>query len=161
MLVGALYLLGIADLLGIAESEGGAMVGELRLRVSEEGADAERLAALAGYLQAELFQLDVEDVAWLSTRGPPPGVWVSGVTAVGGLLVSLGKSAEGPRSEASAVRDWLRRGEGSGRMVRLELDGDVPELSRASAADQDRLIGLLVSRHAAREGGQCAASGKP
>jgi hypothetical protein len=35
----------------------------------------------------------------------------------------------------------------------LELDGDALELSQASAADQERLIELFVSRHATeREG---------
>jgi hypothetical protein len=38
------------------------MDGELRLQISEEGAGAERLAVLAGYLRAELLRLDVEDV---------------------------------------------------------------------------------------------------
>jgi hypothetical protein len=33
--------------------------------------------------------------------------------------------------------------------VRLELNGDVLELSEASAADQNRLIELFISRHAA------------
>jgi hypothetical protein len=37
-------------------------MGDLRLRISEEDADAERLAVLTGYLRAELLQLDVEDV---------------------------------------------------------------------------------------------------
>jgi len=32
--------------------------------------------------------------------------------------------------------------------VRLEIDGDVLELSETSAADQDRLIGLFIARHA-------------
>jgi hypothetical protein len=31
--------------------------------------------------------------------------------------------------------------------VRLELDGDVLELSQVTAADQQRLIELFVSRH--------------
>ena len=38
------------------------MDGELHLQISEEGADAEQLAVLTGYLRAELLQLDVEDV---------------------------------------------------------------------------------------------------
>ena len=42
------------------------MDGELRLHLSEEGADAERLAVLTGYLRAELLQLDVEDVSALA-----------------------------------------------------------------------------------------------
>jgi hypothetical protein len=137
------------------------MDGELRLEISEKGADAERLAGLTGYLRAELLQLDVEDVAAPQAGEPPPGARVVSVAAVGALLIGLGQSAEGLRSVVSAIRDWLRRGEGTSRTVRLELDGDALELSQASAADQERLIGLFVSRHAMGEGGQWVASGKP
>jgi len=82
--------------------------GELRLQLSEDGADAVRLAALTGYLRAELLQLDVEDVTAVQAGEPPPGARVVGVTAVGNLLVTLGQSAEGLRSVVSAIRNWLR-----------------------------------------------------
>ena len=137
------------------------MDGDLRLEISEEGADAERLAALTGYLRAELRQLDVADVAAPQSGEPPPGARVVGVEAVGALLIALGQSAEGLRSVVSVIRDWLRRGQGTRRTVRLELDGDALELSQASAADQERLIELFVGRHATGQSGQWAASGKP
>ena len=86
---------------------------ELRLQISEEGADAERLATLTGYLRAELLQLDVEDVTAPQAGEAPPGARVVGVAAVGALLVALGQSAEGLRSVVSAIRAWLRRGEGT------------------------------------------------
>jgi hypothetical protein len=129
------------------------MDGELRLQLAEEGADAERLAALTGYLRSELVQLDVEDVTALPAGDPPPGSRVFGVATVGALLIALGQSAEGLRSVVSVIRDWLRRGEGTQRTVRLELDGDELELSQASTADQERLIELFVSRHTTREPG--------
>jgi hypothetical protein len=122
---------------------------ELRLQLSEDGADAERLEALTGFLRQELLQLEVEDVTRLRTGEPPPGSRMFDVVAVGGLLVSLSQSADGLRSVVSAIRKWLSRGEGTSRTVRLELDGDVLELSEATAADQERLIGLFVGRHAA------------
>ncbi len=137
------------------------MGGELRLQLSEEGADAERLAVLTGYLRAELLRLDVEDVTAPQAGEAPPGARVVGVAAVGALLVALGQSAEGLRSVVSAIGDWLRRGGGTRRTVRLELDGDALVLSQASAADQERLIELFVSRHAARESGAWPASGEP
>jgi len=120
---------------------------ELRLQLSEEGADAERLAVLAGYLRGELLQLDVEDVTALPAGAAPPDARVFGAATVGALLIALGQSAEGLRSVVSAIKDWLRRGEGTSRMVRLELDGDALELSQAGAADQQRLIELFVTRH--------------
>jgi hypothetical protein len=117
--------------------------------LAEDGADAERLDALTSYLRRELLQLDVEDVTALRAGEPPPGARVFDVIAVGGLLVSLGRSAEGLRAVVSAVRKWLARGEGVRRTVRLEIDGDVLELSEVTVADQDRLIGLFIGRHAA------------
>jgi hypothetical protein len=145
----------------IAGSRGLTMDMNLRLQLSEEGADAERLAVLTGYLRAELLQLDVEDVTAPQTGEAPPGARVVGVAAVSGLLVALGQSAGGLQSVVSTIRDWLRRGEGTRRTVRLELDGDALELSQASAADQERLIELFVSRHATGEGEPWSASGKP
>ena len=133
---------------------------ELCLQLSEEGADAERLAALTGYLRAELLQLDVEDVTTSQTGAAPPGARVVGVAAVGALLVALGQSADGLRAVVSAISAWLRRGEGTGRTVRLELDGDALELTQASAAEQERLIELFVSKHATGEGEPWPASGK-
>jgi len=127
-------------------------VGELRLQLSEDGADVERLAALTGYLRAELLQLDVDDVTALPAGEPPPGARVFGVSTVGALLIALGQSADGLRSVVSAIGDWLRRGDGTRRSVRLELDGDALELSQASAADQERLIELFVRRHTTGEG---------
>jgi len=119
----------------------------LRLQLSEEGADAERLVVLTGYLRSELLQLDVEDVKALPAGEPPPGARGFDVAAVGALLVTFGQSADGLRSVLSVISGWLRRGEGEGRTVRLELGGDALELTQASTADQERLIELFVSRH--------------
>jgi hypothetical protein len=128
------------------------MAGELRVQLSEDGADAERLYALTGYLRGELCQLDVGEVTALRAGAPPPGARALDVAAAGGLLVILGGSADCLRSVVRAVREWLRRGGGTRRRVRLEIDGDALELSEASAVDQERLIGLFVSRHATGDG---------
>lgn len=59
---------------GIVSGKGpGPMDGELRLQISEEGADAERLAVLAGDVWAELLQLDVKDVTAPQIGEAPPG----------------------------------------------------------------------------------------
>jgi len=53
---------------------------ELRLHLSEEDADAERLAVLTGYLRAELLRLDVvEEVSALPGGEPPSGAAVGGI----------------------------------------------------------------------------------
>jgi hypothetical protein len=106
---------------------------------------------LTRYLRGELLQLDVEDVTALQAGEPPPGSRAFDVATVGALLIAVGQSAEGLRSVVFAIRDWLRRGKGTGRVVRLELGGDALELSQASMADQDRLIELFVRRHTAGE----------
>lgn len=124
------------------------MDSEIRVQVSEEGADAERLDSVTGYLRRDLAQLDVDDVTALPAGPPPAGARAIDAVAVGGLLVALGNSADGLRSVVDTVRDWLRRGDGARRSVRLELGGDALELADASAADQERLIGLFISRHA-------------
>jgi len=125
---------------------------ELRVHLSEDGADAERVDALTGFLRRELLQLEVEDVTGLRAGAPPPGARGFDVAAVGGLLVSLSSSAAGLRAVVAAVRNWLARGEGTRRTVRLEIGGDVLELSEATVADQDRLVDLFVGRHAAGGG---------
>jgi len=135
-------------------SKGGAAVGgELRLRVSEDGADAERLDALTGYLRQELLQLDVEDVSPLPAGEAPPGSRAFDPVAVGGLLVTLSRSAEGLRAVLLAVRKWMGRGDGTRRTVRLEMGGDVLELSEATATDQERLVDVFVRRHPVDTGG--------
>ena len=124
------------------------MGGELRLRIFEDDADSARLAELTRYLRADLLQLDGDDdVTALPGVVPPPGSRASGSAEISGLLVMLGQSADALRSVVAAVTAWAGRGGGTRRTVRLELDGDALELSQASAADQERLISLFVSRH--------------
>lgn len=123
------------------------MESMLRLRLTEDGADAERLDALTRFLRQELIQLDVDDVTAFPADEPPLGARGLDAVMVGGLLVDLGSAAQGLSAVVSAVRAWLTRGGRTHRSVRLELGGDVLELSDASAADQDQLIRLFISRH--------------
>ena len=123
------------------------MNSELRVQVSEDGADAERLDVMTGHLRRDLAQLDIDDVTALPAGPPPAGARAIDPVAIGGLLVALGSSADSLRSVISTIRDWLRRGDGVRRTVRLELDGDALELSEVSAAEQERLINLFVSKH--------------
>jgi hypothetical protein len=125
------------------------MDGELRLLLDEDGADAERVDVLTGHLRRELAQLDVERVSPLHAGEAPPGTRGLDVAAVGGLLVVLGQSATALTAVVAAIRGWLARSPGPARTVRVELGGDVLELSQASAAEQDRLIELFVGRHSA------------
>jgi hypothetical protein len=123
----------------------------LRLQLTEEGADPERLEALTGFLRQELLRLDIDDVARIPVGEPPSGSRGLGAVAVGGLLVGLGSAAKGLAAVISAIESWLSRSAGSHRHVRLEIAGDMLELSDAAAADQDRLIELFISKHASGE----------
>lgn len=125
---------------------------QLNLVFTEEGASAERLDALTGYLRLELRQLDVDDVRRASAAQAPPGTRAIDVEALGGLVVTLGRSATGLRDVVAAIRRFLSRSDGVRRTVKIEIDGDMLELSQVSAAEQDRLIDLFVNRHSRGEG---------
>jgi hypothetical protein len=128
------------------------MDGEIRLQLAEDGADAERLDALTGYLRRELLQLDVEEVSRVQAGEVPPGARAIDVLALGGLVVSLGRAATGLQQVVAAIRRWLSSGDGIRRTVKIEIDGDILELSEVSLAEQDRLVDLFVRRHSADEG---------
>jgi Effector Associated Constant Component 1 len=123
-------------------------VAALALQV-DAGADedAEELAELTRQLRAELLQLDVEAVEPATAGEPPPGTRAVEALALGGLIVSLVKSAGTLASVVNAVRSWLGGGQ---RSVKLELDGDVLEVTGVSGSQQQALINAWIERHAAR-----------
>lgn len=123
------------------------MASDIRILLSEDGADDQRLSALAGYLQAELLDLDVIDVSQLRERHAPPNSRAFDAETAGGLLVALGKSSVDLRAVVVTIRSWLRRGADVHRSVRLEIGDDVLELSSVTAGEQERLIDLFVGRH--------------
>lgn len=122
------------------------MSSQVLVQVDEEGADPERIDTVTRLLRSELLQLDVDDVVALRDGPAPEGSRAMDVLAVGGLLVSIGNS-RAVRSIVSAVRGWLTRTP-AGRKVRLEVAGDVLELSGATSAEQERLVQLFLDRHA-------------
>jgi hypothetical protein len=121
---------------------------EMAIKVVEDGADAERIDTLAGFLRQELLQLDVEDVTLAPGGDVPPGSRAFDAAAAGALLVSLGGSAAGIKDVVAVIRAWLARGGGVRRSVRIEIAGDVLELSEVSKPEQSRLVDLFVNRHA-------------
>jgi hypothetical protein len=123
-------------------------VPELRLTVAEEGAEPQYLEALANHLRDELLELPVADVTPVRNEELPRGARGVDAATVGALVVSLGGAAEVLRAVMSAIVAWMGRGSMTRtRTVRLELDGDVLELSGASTAQQEELIGLFIHRH--------------
>lgn len=119
----------------------------VKLALAEEGADAERLDQVTGFLRQELLELDVEDVAPLPAGEAPEGTRGIDVAAVGGLLVTLGQSSQAVQMILMTVRAWLGRGGSAPRSVRVEIGGDVLELADASTEDQDKLVDLFLRKH--------------
>jgi hypothetical protein len=120
---------------------------EVVVQLTEDGADPERIETLSRYLRSELLELSFADVRRVPAGPPPEGSRAFDAGAVGQLMVILGESAVGLKELVTAVRSWLARGGGTQRSVRLQLDGDVLELSQASIGDQNRLVDLFVSKH--------------
>jgi hypothetical protein len=128
--------------------EGASLPQSAQLELSVDagpGSDADELERLAGSLRAELLELDVDAVE-PATAGPAPdGTRAIEALAVGALVVRLVRSPEALAALARTVRAWL--GPRSDRRVRIELDGDVLELTGASDAERERLVDAWIERH--------------
>lgn len=118
---------------------------QVSLQVAAQDADAEELATLAAHLRDELLELDVERVDLLRSGSAPAGAKAVDVLALGGLIVTLAKSA-GVAQVIRVVRGWLARD--SRRQVEIQMDGDVLKLSGVSDDDQRRLVDAWIARHA-------------
>lgn len=118
----------------------------LKLEIdAEPDADAEEIAELTAHLQEELLELDVDAVELAREGQPPPDAKALDVLGLGTLLVTLVQSAGGLTSLVSSLRSWLS---GQPRSVRIELDGDVLEMSGISSGAQEQLISDWIARHA-------------
>jgi hypothetical protein len=112
---------------------------------SESGADDLRLDSLTRQMR------EVADVQAAPSETPAPeGARGIEFAAVGQLLVTL-LGTQGLTGILNAVRGWLDRGHDAPRSVRIELGGDVLELSGASREEQDRLVAMFLSRHSGEE----------
>jgi hypothetical protein len=118
----------------------------LSLRVHDEGADPEELADLTARLRTELLDLDVETVEAPRAGPPPPGTRAVDLVAVGTLLASFARP-ELLAGIVAAVGSWL--GGAERRTVKLEVDGDLLELTGVSSKEQRRLADEWLRRHAA------------
>jgi hypothetical protein len=123
------------------------MDGDLRVQLWEDGADDERIDALTRMLRREIDELDVERVTTLRAGEAPEGTRGLDMAVVGGLLVTLGQAAHALGPVLGAIQAWLSRSPGPARTIRVELAGDVLEISQASSTEQQRLVDLFVSRH--------------
>lgn len=126
------------------------MGADVRLGVAEEGSDDARLEELALALRQELLALDVRSVEPCREGEAPPGTR-GGLAALAGVLsVSFAPGLQMVGAVVAVVRDWLRRS-GSGRTVKLSIDGDVIELTGASDEMQQQLVDAWVRKHSGTE----------
>ena len=119
---------------------------ELELLVDAgPGADEDELERLARSLRAELLELDVDAVEPAAAGPAPEDARAVEALMLGALVVRLGRNSEALSSLVRSVRGWLGDGD---RKVRIELDGDVLELTGTSTEERQRLIDAWIDRHA-------------
>jgi hypothetical protein len=110
-------------------------------------ADAEEVAVATLQLRRELLDLDVDAVELVPAGEPPPGTRAVELAALGALVVTVAQS-QLLTAVLAAVQSWLA---GSHRRsIKLELGGDVLELSGVSSNEQRRLTDEWLRRHESR-----------
>jgi hypothetical protein len=121
--------------------------GETRLtvRVNEVGVDPQELDELTSMLRNELLDLEVGAVEVPRAGPPPAGTKGGGLAAVGALVMSVA-SPELLTAVVSAAGVWLAGRHP--RSVKLEVDGDVLELTGVSSRQQRRLVDEWLRRRA-------------
>ena len=110
------------------------------------GVDGAELDRLARSLRQDLLELELDGVELAADGAPPEGSRAVEALAVGALIVQLARSADALSSLLRTIRGWL--GPSADRRVRIELDGDVLELSGVSDDERERLIDTWIARHA-------------
>ncbi|HZO68988.1 MAG TPA: caspase family protein [Kribbellaceae bacterium] len=121
-------------------------ITRLVLRVEDEQGDQEGLAELIDGLRQELLDLDVDSVERLSAGEAPPGSRAFDVAALGTLVVTLAGS-DVLAAVVSAVAMWLTRRRN--QVVKIDVDGDVLELSGLPSQERQRLTEEWFRRRAA------------
>ncbi len=122
-------------------------VAQLQIEVSADvGIGADDLAELTYSLREDLLALDVDEAEPVAFGDAPPGTKGVELAMLGGLLVKLARSAGGLRAVVRTIASWVERA--NARSVRIELDGDVLEVTGVSSADQRALIDAWISRQA-------------
>jgi hypothetical protein len=110
-------------------------------------AEAEEIAEATLQLRRELLDLDVDAVELPRAGDAPPDSRAVELAALGALLVTAARS-QLLGSVVAAVRSWVA---GSPkRSIKLELGGDVLELTGVSSAEQRRLTDEWLRRHESR-----------
>lgn len=110
----------------------------------DDGADEEELEELIHGLREELAALDVEQVELAVGGAAPPGSKGVELMALGALIVKLIRTAGGLPTLVGVVASWIERT--SARSVRIDMNGDVLEVTGISSSDQRALIEAWLHR---------------
>lgn len=119
----------------------------VRLGVAERGADNHRLEELSLRLRDELLALAVQSVERPAAGAAPDGTRAGPAEIAGALVVTLQPTIQLVGALVAVVRDWLRRS-GQQTTVRVEIGGDVLELSGSDSETQRRLVDHWIAQHA-------------
>jgi hypothetical protein len=111
-------------------------------------AEADEVAEATFRLRRELLELDVEAVEPTLGGEAPQGSRAVDLVGLGVLVVTVARS-EVLSGVVSAIQTWLA-GRHSGGTVRLEIAGDVLELTGVSSDEQRRLADAWLRRHVKR-----------
>jgi hypothetical protein len=110
--------------------------------------DAEELAELAVQLREQLLELDIERADPATAGQAPPGTRAGEIFVAGALTVMLALSKKLLTALTETVQSWVSLS--GGRSVKLELDGDVLEVTGITRRDQRELIQVWIDRHTDR-----------
>lgn len=125
------------------------MDATVQVWLGEPGADGARLDLLHRQLRTQLGDVTSLDVSPGDSAAVPDGARGLDPATVSTLAVAVLGSG-GLTALLTALRDWLGRGHAAPRTVRLEIAGDVLELTGAAEEEQSRLVDLFLERHETR-----------
>lgn len=111
-------------------------------------ADAAELDELAVQLREQLLELDIEGADRATAGQAPPGARAGDILLAGALTVMLVQSSGLLTTLVETVQSWVSRSDG--RSVKLEIDGDVLEVTGITRTDQRKLIETWIDRHTDR-----------
>jgi hypothetical protein len=108
-------------------------------------ADAAELAELTEMLRSELLDTDVDRVEFPPGDPPPAGAKAVDVFLIGKLIVHFGRSFSVLQDVVATITSWVANH--AVRSIKIQLDGDTLEISRATDEQQRLLIDAWLARH--------------
>jgi hypothetical protein len=114
------------------------MTQHILLRVTEQEAPPERMDALIRDLQADLRQLDFDDVRRAPLGSPPAGSRAGEVVSLTDLVLTAAGSAGVMSALTQLVGAWVQRG--GSRKAQVTVGDKSLTLEGASVDQQERLV---------------------